>query len=74
MTDRTLAEPTATEDATPEGGITRRERFAALNKRLASKCYSFGGVAFLMFFLMLASDACGKTNDDPWPQRRDAAR
>ena len=73
MTDGTLAEPTATEDATPEGGITRRERFAAINKRLASKCYSLGGIAFLSFLLLLASGSC-EDEDDPWPQRRDAAR
>ena len=73
MTDETLAGSNATEDATPEGGITRRERFAALNKRLASKCYSFGGIAFLSLLLLLASDSC-EDEDDPWPQRRDAAR
>ena len=57
----TISDHTA--NSSPEMEPTRRERFAAFNKRLASKCYSFGGVAFLMFFLMLASGEC----DDEGP-------
>ena len=36
----------------------RRERLTAFNRRLASTCYSFGGIAFLMFLVLLASDSC----------------
>ena len=57
----------------PERKTTRRERLTAFNRRLASTCYSFGGIAFLMFLVLLASDSC-EDEDDPWPQRRDAAR
>ena len=73
-----MAESNAPETEPADAGTaaqepTRRERFGAINKRLASKCYSFGGVAFLSFLLLLASDSC-EDEDDPWPQRRDAAR
>ena len=52
----TISDHTA--NSSPEVEPTRRGRFAAFNKRLASKCYSFGGIAFLMFFLLLASEEC----------------
>ena len=57
----------------PERETTRRERLTAFNRRLASTCYRLGGIAFLSFLLLLAPDSC-EDEDDPWPQRRDAAR
>ena len=50
--------------STPERKTTRRERLTAFNRRLASTCYSFGGIALLMFVFLLAADEC---EDDPPP-------
>ena len=62
-----------TEDAIPVTVPIRRERFMAFNQRVASKCFSFGGIAPLMFLVLLASGSC-EDEEEPWPQRRDTAR